>query len=246
MEARLADAEQLSAPSWSSAPRSASPTRSCSTRPALREPVLRRRATTRSSRCSKAALADTPDALPFQLAFAISCAAWAAEDEARTILPEGAAAGIAQPPARLPLDDDRDRLCRARHRPGRHAAVAAELYPIIEPFGASGGLQRRHQPGLHRRLPRQAGVAARPARPGRRPPPAGARGQRLLRLDATTRPPPSSPWPFRNAVARAGSTRKGEAWLDEAEAIAADRGLANVVDRGRAAPSLTTAGDVPV
>ena len=82
----------------------------------------------------EAALANTPDALPFRLAFAISCAAVGREDEARTILHEGAAAGVAN----LPLDflwmttviGYAVLAIELQER-----AVAAELYPIIEPFG---------------------------------------------------------------------------------------------------------------
>ena len=174
----------------------------------------------------EAALANTPDVLPFKLAFAISCAAVGREDEARTILHEGAAAGVAN----LPLDfvwmttvigyavlaiELQDR------------AVAAELYPIIEPFGhqvAFNGATSQGYIGAY--LGKLASLLGQHDL-------ADAHLRRALEVNV------SFGWKYHEAttlVALALSQRRrsgrldaqGRAWLDEAEAIGADRGLAIV------------------
>ena len=108
-------------------------------------------------------VAANPDVLPFRLAHAIGCCVVGRTGDAEAVLAAGAASGFAHVPADLfwmttvigyavlaiELED---------------AERAAELYPILEPYGAGGRVQRGDLAGPHRRLPRQAGLADGPAR----------------------------------------------------------------------------------
>ena len=192
----------------------------------------------------EAALANTPDALPFRLAFAISCAAVGREDEARTILHEGAAAGVAN----LPLDflwmttvigyavlaiDLQDR------------AVAAELYSDHR------AIRRIRWPST---APPARATSAPTSASWRRcwasttwpTPTSGARSRSTSpSVGSTTRPPPSSPWPFRNAVAPAGSTRKGGRGWTKPRPSAPTAGWPTSSPRSRRSVA-EKAGDAPV
>ena len=227
MEARLADAEQLSGTVLELGTEIGEPNafmlyaaqlyvnRSCAGRYDEVIPLL------------EAALANTPDALPFKLAFAISCAAVGREDQARTILHEGAAAGVANLPrdflwmtsvigyAVLAIDL-------------QEHSVAAELYSIIEPFGDQvtfNGATSQGYIGAY--LGKLASLLGRHDL-------ADAHLRRALEVYL------SFGWTYHEAttlVALALSQRRrsgrldaqGGAWLDEAEAIGTDRGLAHVV-----------------
>jgi DNA-binding SARP family transcriptional activator/tetratricopeptide (TPR) repeat protein len=186
------------------------------------------------------AIAANPDMFPFRLAHAISCAMVGREAEARAVLAQGAAAGFAN----LPLDslwmtsvvgyavlaiDLHDR------------AAANELYPILEPFGdqvAFNGATSQGHIGAY--LGKLASLIGQHDL-------ADAHLQRALEVNV------SFGWSYHEAttlVALARSQQRrtgtldvqGQAWLDRAEAIAAECGstiVATQVER-------TRRGDAPL
>ena len=80
------------------------------------------------------AVADNPDSIPFRLAHAISCAVIGREPEARAVLGRGAAAGFGNVPLDyLWMTSVVGYAVLAVELADR--AAAAELYPILEPFG---------------------------------------------------------------------------------------------------------------
>jgi tetratricopeptide (TPR) repeat protein len=177
----------------------------------------------------EAALADTPDTLAFKLAFAISCGAVGRRDEARAILQEGADAGIENlPPDFLWITNVIGYAVLAIDLEDR--AIAAELYPIIEPFGSQVAFSGATSQGyIGAYLGRLASLLGQHDL-------ADAHLQRALEINV------SFGWVYHQAttlVDLALSQRRrsgrldaqGQAWLDDAEAIAADRGLANVIEQ---------------
>jgi DNA-binding SARP family transcriptional activator/tetratricopeptide (TPR) repeat protein len=186
------------------------------------------------------AIAESPDMLPFRLAHAISCAVVGREAEARAVLEQGAADGFTN----LPLDylwmtsvvgyavlavDLLDR------------AAAAELYPILEPFGdqvAFNGATSQGYIGAY--LGKLASLTGQHDL-------ADAHLQRALEVNV------SFGWRYHEAttlVALALSQRRrtgtldeqGRAWLDRAGAIAAACGSAAVATQ----VERTRRGDAPL
>jgi tetratricopeptide (TPR) repeat protein len=180
------------------------------------------------------AVTANPDTFPFRLAHAISCAVVGREAEARAVLAKGAAVGFGN----VPLDYlwmtsvvGYAVLAIELH----DRAAAAELYPILEPFGdqvAFNGATSQGYIGAY--LGKLASLNGQHDR-------ADAYLQRALEVNA------SFGWRYHEAttlVALALSQRRrtgtldaeGQAWLDRAGAIAVECGSAVVaaqVERAR-------------
>ncbi|HEX6658770.1 MAG TPA: hypothetical protein VF065_11840, partial [Ilumatobacter sp.] len=175
------------------------------------------------------AIATSPETLPFRLAHAISCAVVGREADARAVLDEGAVAGFGE----LPLDylwmtSVVGYAVLAIELLDRSAA--AELYPILEPFGdqvAFNGATSQGYIGAY--LGKLASLLGQHDV-------ADAHLQRALDVNV------SFSWRYHEAttlIALAISQRRrtgaldatGQAWLDRAATIAAECGSATVADQ---------------
>ena len=169
---------------------------------------------------------DNPDILGFRLAYGVICVVVGREDEARQILHEGAANGFTQ----LPMD-----FLWKTSIIGyavlavelQDAAIAALLYPILEPFGAevafNGATSQGYIGAYLGKLASLMGLHD------------IADAHLHTALDVAT----AFGWAYHRAttlVALALSQRRrtgtldsqGTAWLDEAAAICAERGLKSI------------------
>jgi tetratricopeptide (TPR) repeat protein len=169
------------------------------------------------------AIAATPDSLPFRLAHAISCSVVGREDEARRVLDEAARTRfvhiafdwwwmttvIGYAVLAIELED---------------IAAAADLYPLLEPFGnqvAFNGATSQGCVGAY--LGKLASLLGQHDV-------ADAHLQRALELNL------SFGWKYHEATTRLALAQsqqrrlgtldeRGRTWLDEAEAISVDRGI---------------------
>jgi hypothetical protein len=174
----------------------------------------------------EAALESTPDAMAYRAAHAISCSVSGREHDALAFLLDGLRSGFEGRAHRLDMDHHGDRLRSGCHRaraPGGRRRAPPDDRALRRP----GRVHRRYEPGLHRRLCREAGVAARRPRRRRRSPATGARGAPPVRLDVPRGHHARRP---RHLATPPSGTldAQGLAWLDGARSIAAERGLAIV------------------